>query len=96
MYPQSMFLAKNKKNIKRFLLKIFIFLQLKKTHGHVFVIESSVHVVLMLPVISFNNVKLPYFIIFETKGQPKLSQNITFLRLTTSWSRFYINSRTVH
>ena len=40
MYPQSMFLSKNKKNIELYLLKIFNFYNLRKIcilHGHVFV-----------------------------------------------------------
>ena len=40
MYPQSMFRAKNRKNIKKTLLKIFQFLQLKNLcilHGRVFI-----------------------------------------------------------
>ena len=39
-YPQSMFWSKNKKNVKIFLLKIFIFHNFKSLcilHGHVFV-----------------------------------------------------------
>ena len=40
VYPQSMFWSKNKKNIQKFLLKLFIFYNLKNLcilHGHVFV-----------------------------------------------------------
>ena len=43
MYPQSMFLAKMRKNIKKFHLKIIIFTYMKYCsilHGHVCVMEA--------------------------------------------------------
>ena len=46
-YPQSMFWSKNKKNIRNFLMKIFLFYNLKNLcilHGHVFIIISVMHV----------------------------------------------------
>ena len=44
MYPQSMVLSKNKKNIKTFLLKIFVFYNLENLcilHGRVLVMPFS-------------------------------------------------------
>ena len=44
MYPQSMFWSKNKKNIKKFLQKMFMFYSFKNPcilHGQVFVMNSS-------------------------------------------------------
>ena len=45
MYPQSMFCAKIRKILKKFLLKIFIFYNFKNPcipHGHVFVMSVDI------------------------------------------------------
>ena len=56
MYPQSYVLSKNKKNIKKFLQKIFNFCNLKNLcilHGHVFLMLRDLEV-------TFDDFKLPY------------------------------------